>query len=49
MSEADNQLPQSSFLLYQTEDGHTRSECRFENETLWLSQAFMAELFQVPP
>jgi len=34
-------------LLYQTEDGRTRIECRFENETLWLSQAMMADLFQV--
>ena len=35
------------FLLYQTEDGRTRVECRFAEETLWLSQALMAELFQV--
>jgi len=28
-----------------TEDGQSRVECRFENETLWLSQALMAELF----
>lgn len=33
-------------LLYQTEDGRTRLECRFEDETVWLSQALMAELFQ---
>ncbi|OIQ90415.1 hypothetical protein GALL_277000 [mine drainage metagenome] len=33
-------------LLYQTEDGRTRIECRFENNTLWLSQVLMAELFQ---
>lgn len=38
--------PQSEFLLYQTEDGTTRVECRFEEETLWLTQALMAELFQ---
>jgi len=34
------------FLLYQTDDGQTRIECRFEAETVWLSQALMAELFQ---
>lgn len=34
------------FLLYQTEDGRTRVECRFADETLWLSQAGMAALFQ---
>lgn len=33
-------------LLYQTEDGRTRLECRFEDETVWLSQALMAELYQ---
>jgi hypothetical protein len=37
----------SDFLLYQTEDGRTRIECRFQDETIWLSQAQMAELFQV--
>lgn len=30
------------FLLYQTEDGRTRVECRFAEETLWLSQVLMA-------
>ena len=34
-------------ILYQTEDGRTRVECRFADETLWLSQALIAELFQV--
>jgi len=34
------------FLLYLTEDGTTRLECRFEQETIWLTQAQMAELFQ---
>ena len=33
-------------LLYQTADGRTRVECRFEDETIWLTQALMAELFQ---
>ena len=33
-------------LVYQTEDGRTRVECRFAEETLWMSQALMAELFQ---
>jgi hypothetical protein len=43
----DNELPRSSIVLYQTEDGRTRIECRFEDETLWLPQALMAELFQI--
>lgn len=42
----ENDLPQSSIVLYQTEDGQTRIQCRFENETIWLTQALLAELFQ---
>jgi hypothetical protein len=38
--------PQSPVLLYQTSDGQTRLEVRLENETVWLSQNQMAELFQ---
>lgn len=26
--------PQSGILLYQTEDGRTRTQCRFEDETV---------------
>src|SRR5437763_1227254 len=42
----DSQPPQSSIVLYQTEDGRTRIQCRFENETIWLTQALLADLFQ---
>jgi hypothetical protein len=38
--------PTGEILLYQTEDGRTRVECRFVDETIWLSQALIAELFQ---
>lgn len=38
--------PYSEFLLYQSDDGKTRVECRFEDETIWLTQALMAELYQ---
>lgn len=38
--------PQSDLILYQTEDGRTRIQCRFENETVWLSLNQMADLFQ---
>lgn len=41
--------PAGEFQLYQTEDGQTRIVCLFENETLWLSQAHLAELFQTTP
>ncbi len=37
--------PCGEFILYTTEDGKTRVECRFEEETIWLSQALMAELY----
>ena len=47
MTDHDTPQPGGEILLYQTEDGHTRIECRFENDTLWLSQALMADLFQV--
>jgi hypothetical protein len=35
----------SSLLLYQTEDGQTRIEVRLQDETVWLSQAQLSELF----
>jgi len=39
-------IQNSEILLYQTEDGQTRIEVRLENETVWLTQAQMVELFQ---
>jgi hypothetical protein len=42
----DDALPQSSILLYQTEDGRTRVQCRFDEDTLWLTQVQIADLFQ---
>jgi hypothetical protein len=36
----------SEIILYQTEDNRTRIEVRLENETVWLTQKQMAELFQ---
>ena len=41
-----NQPPEGQFLLYQTEDGQTRIECRLQSETIWLTQKQLAELFQ---
>lgn len=41
--------PPGELLLYETEDGRTRVECRFAEDSLWLSQAMMAELFQTSP
>jgi hypothetical protein len=39
-------MPHFELILYQTEDGRARIQCRFENDSLWLSQAQIAELFQ---
>lgn len=33
-------------VLYRTEDGRTRLECRFSDGTVWLNQVQMSELFQ---
>jgi hypothetical protein len=38
--------PGTDLTIYQTEDGKTKIEVRLENETVWLSQTQMAELFQ---
>ncbi|MCP4698953.1 MAG: virulence RhuM family protein [Gammaproteobacteria bacterium] len=45
----DHPAPTGEFILYQTEDGQIRVECRFAEDTLWLSQGLMAELFQTSP
>jgi hypothetical protein len=47
--DADADAPGGEVVLYVTEDGRARVECRFQEETLWLSQALMAELFQTSP
>lgn len=36
----------SEILLYRTEDGRTEIQVTLQDETVWLSQAQMAELFQ---
>ena len=38
--------PTGEIILYPTPDGRTHVECRFAGETVWLTQALMAELFQ---
>lgn len=38
--------PSGEFLLYETDDGKTRVECRCVDDTLWLAQVLMAEMFQ---
>jgi len=45
MTPADNTNAASELLLYQTDDGQTRVQVRVQQETVWLSQAQMSELF----
>ena len=39
-------MEENKIVIYQTDDGQTQIDVRLENETVWLSQAQMAELFQ---
>lgn len=36
----------SQIIIYQTENGETKLDVRFQDETVWLTQKLMAELFQ---
>ena len=46
MKEKTDNQERSQVILYQTEDGKTRVEVRFEQENVWLTQKMMAELFE---
>jgi hypothetical protein len=46
---SEENFAQGQILLYQTDDGRQRIEVRLEDETVWLSQKAMAELFQTTP
>ena len=39
----------SQLILYQAEDGKTHIEVRLQDETVWLTQSAMAELYQTTP
>ncbi|MBQ8423513.1 MAG: virulence RhuM family protein [Coprobacter sp.] len=39
-------MENGNIIIYQSEDGQTHIEVRMEDETVWLSQQQMAELFQ---
>ena len=42
-------MEENKIIIYQTEDGQTQIDVRLENETVWLTQAQMAELFEKTP
>ncbi len=46
MKKNETEPRKSELILYQTEDGGTKVEVRLQDETVWLSQKLMAELFQ---
>jgi hypothetical protein len=41
------ELNNSELIFYQVESGKTRVEVRLQDETVWLTQKMMADLFQV--
>ena len=43
---SNNLTERTEFLLYQTDDDRIRIETRMQDETVWLTQKQMAELFQ---
>jgi hypothetical protein len=45
-SREPNSPPEGQFLVYAAEDGTLKIDVRLENETVWLTQQQMAELFQ---
>ena len=40
-------MEQNQIVIYQTEDGQTQIDVRMENETVWLTQKQIAELFGI--
>jgi len=46
MTELPGRPAKSEIILYQTEDGKTRLQVRFQGETVWLPLNQMVELFQ---
>ena len=36
----------SEIIIYQTEDGSTKIDVKFQDETVWLTQAQLCELYQ---
>lgn len=44
--ENDKKEVQSEIIIYQTEDGNTKIDVKLEDETVWLTQAQLCELYQ---
>lgn len=39
-------MEDTNIIIYQTVDGNTKIETRLQDETVWLTQTQLAELFQ---
>ena len=39
-------MVENEILIYQTEDGQTKIDVKFQDETVWLTQAQLCELYQ---
>ncbi len=46
MNNQENMEQKSNIIIYTTEDGHTKIDVKFEDETVWLTQAQLCELYQ---
>ena len=42
----DYNISESEIIIYQTEDGVTKIDVKFVDETVWLTQAQLCELYQ---
>jgi hypothetical protein len=45
----ENVENKTDILIYQLEDGKTKVDVRLENETVWMTQKAIAELYQTTP
>ena len=46
MTDMETNKLDNKIIIYQTDDGKTQLDVKLENETVWLTQTQMAELFQ---
>ena len=46
MSDQKTESTQGEVIIYQTDEGDTKIDVRFVDETVWLTQAQLVELFQ---
>ena len=49
MPDKDSSAPQGQFILFQSDEGQTQVECRFDEDSLWLTQQMMSELYNITP